>query len=296
MTRNDNEIHSLSIQQTLTALRHQNQACQTYSVSTFPDFPEMVDSTGCLVKKLAETHLQSLEARPWNFKEKDLSDNSRFQDLSFTWMLMLMCFSSGAVVVMVWQWSPSCFNIIPRNISLDELIPGCFFSTSIQPLLTGVQVAGRTGSQGHFWGSPKMEVQLFIGFCFDNFHGTFLSIVQELWSFYDLAWCFHSEHCLCCKEICALFLCKNQHILLHQFPGCWIARDSLIVDPGEKQRCGMLLHCRRFSPWQYQTLGELNTTKDLVSRLLKNLQVANTKPAVSILQCLMIFRCIFKET
>lgn len=121
---------------------------------------------------------------------------------------------------MVWQWSPSCFNIIPQNISLDELIPGCFFSTSIQPLLNGVQVTGRTGSQGHFLGSPKMEVQLFSGFCFDNFHGTFLSSVQELWSFYDLAWCFHSEQCLCCKEICALFLCKNQHILLHQFPGC----------------------------------------------------------------------------
>ena len=62
-----------------------------------------------------------------------------------------------------------------------------FFSTSIQPLLNGVQVAGRTGSQGHFLGSPKMEVQLFIGFCLDNFHGTFLSIVQGLWSFGDLS-------------------------------------------------------------------------------------------------------------
>ena len=76
---------------------------------------------------------------------------------------------------------------------------------------------------------------------------------------------------------------KHVHvnILLHQFPGCWIARDSLIVDPGETQRCGMLLHCRRFSPWQYQTLGELDTTKNLVSRLLKNFQVANTKSAVT---------------
>ena len=62
-----------------------------------------------------------------------------------------------------------------------------FFSTPIQPLLNGVQVTGRTGSQGHFLGSPKMEVQLFSGFCLDNFHGTFLSIVQGLWSFYDLA-------------------------------------------------------------------------------------------------------------
>ena len=93
-----------------------------------------------------------------------------------------------------------------------------------------------------------MEVQFFIGFSLDNFQS--YKGIRVLEMFHDVS-----------------------------FPGCWIAGVSLIVDPGEMQRWGCCYTVGRSQIFSMtvSNIGELNTTKNFLSRLPKNPSLTNAK-------------------